>query len=129
MLPFAITLRPGAPIYEQVIFAVTRAIVTGELHAGDPFPSVRALSQALKINPNTAHKIVASLIEQRILTARPGIGTVIAEPRVPGPAGRRELLEHEAEHLVVHAKQAGLTLQEVLAAIRQHWTPKSRRAG
>ena len=55
-----------------MIYAVTRAVVTGELKPGDPFPSVRSLSQNLKINPNTAHRIVAALIERGLLVVRPG---------------------------------------------------------
>ena len=50
-----------------------------QLRQGDPFPSVRALSKALKINPNTAHKVVQHLIQERWLEVRPGIGTVVAE--------------------------------------------------
>ena len=81
MPQFSISLRSGVPIYEQVIYAVTRAIVNGEMQPGDPFPSVRALSQELKINPNTSHKIVAALIERGLLAVRPGIGTVVSSSR------------------------------------------------
>ena len=56
------------------------------MRAGDPFPSVRALSQALKINPNTAHKVVGqTLTDEGLLAVRPGIGTVVADAR---PAAR-----------------------------------------
>ena len=92
MLPFSISLRSGTPIHEQVVYAVRRAVVTGQLRAGDPFPSVRALSQALKINPNTAHKIIGTLTEEGLLAVRPGIGTVVAEARPGGSAGRRTIL-------------------------------------
>ena len=51
MLPFSISLRTGSPVSEQVIYAVTRAAVSGELQPGDPFPSVRALSQELENQP------------------------------------------------------------------------------
>ena len=61
MLPFTVEFRPGEPVYEQVMYAVKKAIVLGQLGPGDRFPSVRALSQELRINPNTAHKIVAAL--------------------------------------------------------------------
>ena len=121
MLPFSISLKPGVPIYQQVIYAVTRAVVTGQLRAGDAFPSVRALSQELKINPNTAHKIVASLVEDGLLEVRPGIGTVVGEGRQATAAGRRLLLEHDAERLVVDSSRAGLALEDVIAAIRRHW--------
>lgn len=127
MLPFSITLRGGVPIYEQVIYAVTRAVVTGQLRPGDPFPSVRTLSQELKINPNTAHKIVAALTESGLLTVRLGIGTVVSEARQQGSAVRKTLLEQETERLVVEARQAGLTLQDVLGAIRKHWGATVRR--
>jgi GntR family transcriptional regulator len=130
VLPFSISLKSGVPIYQQVIYAVTRAVVTGQLRAGDPFPSVRTLSQELKINPNTAHKIIASLVEDGLLEVRPGIGTVVGEGRQGTAAARRLLLERDAERLVVDASRAGLSLQDVLAAIRRHWGPtleKGRR--
>src|SRR5436305_974798 len=54
MLPFSIDLKAGLPVAEQILFAVKKAVVGGQLVAGDKFPSVRVLSQELKINPNTA---------------------------------------------------------------------------
>jgi GntR family transcriptional regulator len=129
VLPFTITLRPGVPIHEQVVYAVTRAVVNGQLRPGDAFPSVRTLGQELRINPNTAHKIVATLIEQRLLEVRPGIGTVVLGARDGGAEERREVLEQQAERLVVDARRAGLSLHDVLAAIRRHWTRTVRRTG
>jgi GntR family transcriptional regulator len=127
MLPFTVSLRAGVPIYEQVIFAVTKAAVSGQLRPGDPFPSVRALSQELKINPNTAHKIVAALIEQGLLSVQPGIGTVVADGR-PTAAARQLVIETDAERLVVEARRAGLSLADVVAAIRRHWRDTDSRA-
>ena len=129
MPPFSISLRTGLPIYEQVIYAVTRAVVSGELKPGDPFPSVRALSQDLKINPNTAHKIVAALIERGLLVVRPGIGTVVSSERPESSADQRAILDEEAERLVVEAKRAGLSLQDVITSVRTHWTKTVRRVG
>ena len=122
MLPFSISLRTGLPIHEQVIYAVTRAVVSGQLRAGDSFPSVRVISQELKINPNTAHRIVASLVEDGLLVVRPGIGTTVADVRALSAGTRRQVLEDDGERLVVAARRAGLSLQEVLTAVRRHWT-------
>jgi len=129
MPPFAISIRTGVPIYEQVIYAVTRAVVNGELKPGDAFPSVRSLSQDLKINPNTAHKIVAALIERGLLVVRPGIGTVVSTAPPATATARQSVLDDEAERLVVEARRAGLSLQDVLASIRAHWTRTIRRTG
>jgi len=125
MLPFSISLRAGLPIHDQVVYAVTRAIVTGQLAPGDAFPSVRALSQELGINPNTAHKIVATLTGEGLLAVRPGVGTVISEAAT---GARQAMPDDEIERLVIQARRAGLTLQDLLAAVRRHWTssrPKS----
>jgi DNA-binding transcriptional regulator YhcF (GntR family) len=121
MLPFSIALRDGVPVYEQVVYAVTRAIVGGQLRPGDVFPSVRTLSQELKINPNTAHKIVAALVEQGLLVVRPGIGTEVADGKRGSTAVRRTSLEQDAERLAVSAKRAGFVLDDVVAAIRRQW--------
>jgi GntR family transcriptional regulator len=129
MLPFTITLRAGEPIFDQVVYAVTRAVAKGQLQTGDAFPSVRTLSQQLGINPNTAHKIVAALTDQGVLIVRPGIGTVVAAPCVADSAARKALLETEAERLVVESRHAGLSLQELLEAVRRHWARTIRRAG
>ena len=67
MIPFRVTFRAGVSLFEQVVYASTRAMVSGQLRPGDPFPSVRALSKELKINPNTAHKIVAHLVNEGLL--------------------------------------------------------------
>jgi GntR family transcriptional regulator len=126
LLPFSISLRDGVPVYEQVIYAVTRAIVGGQMRQGDVFPSVRSLSQELKINPNTAHRIVAALIDQGLLVVRPGIGTEVAALARSAAAGGRARFEQEAERLTVTARHAGLSINDVIAAIRRQWARLTR---
>jgi GntR family transcriptional regulator len=122
VLPFSIVLQTGTPIHEQVVYAVRRAVVTGQLRAGDSFPSVRALSMALKINPNTAHRIVSTLTDEGLLLVRRGVGTVFDETCLRGGAARRATLEDETERLVVQARRAGISLRDLLAAIKRHWS-------
>jgi len=120
-LPFSVDLRPGRPLHDQVVFAVTKAVVTGQLAPGDAFPSVRALSQELRINPNTAQKIVGTLVERGLLESRPGIGTVVGAWRPAPTPARRALLASHVDRLTVEAKQLGMTLTEVLDTIRRAW--------
>ena len=121
MVPFRVTFRAGASIFEQVVYASIKAMVSGQLRPGDPFPSVRALSKELKINPNTAHKIVAHLVNEGLLETRPGIGTVVAVLPDSTRKERTQLLGHEIEELVVEAKRLGLDLDEVTGAVARHW--------
>ena len=114
MPPFSISLRSGVPIYEQVIYAVTRAIVNGELQPGDPFPSVRALepgsedqSQHVAQDRGGAHR------------ARTCSTCARASAQSSRPPGRRRHPTGEAcsttKRSVSSSKRgaAGLSLQEV----------------
>ena len=121
MLPFNVTLQTGQPVSEQVVYAVKRAVVAGQLRPGDAFPSVRALSQELRINPNTAHKIVAALTAEGLLEVRPGIGTLVAEAPAASREQRRQFLADEVEALVVEARKYGLELGDVQDAVAKQW--------
>ncbi len=121
MIPFRVSFRPGVSIYEQVVYAAKKAIVSGLLRPGAAFPSVRALSTELKINPNTAHKVVAELTAQGLLEVMPGIGTTVAKPQSATAAERKRLLGGDVERLVVEAKKLGLELDLVLEAVTEHW--------
>lgn len=114
-------LRPGQSIFDQVVFAATKAFVSGEMRPGDAFPSVRTLAGDLKIHPNTAHKAVQYLVQEGWLVVRPGIGTVVAEPPAVRSGDRQRLLSHEVEQLVVEAKRVGLDLKDVVGAIERRW--------
>jgi GntR family transcriptional regulator len=125
--PFKLTLTPGKSIFDQVVFAATRAILSRAVQPGQDFPSVRGLAADLKIHPNTAHKVIQHLIQERWLEVRPGIGTVVAEPPKARAGDRQRLLKEEVEQLVVEAKRVGADLDEVIDAIKQGW--KNMRGG
>lgn len=121
MIPFRLTFDPGVSIYEQVVYAAKKAVVSGQMRPGDPFPSVRALSKALKINPNTAHKVVTQLVLEGIVEIRPGFGAVVASPSPSTAAERSGLLKKELEQLVVEAKKLGLEMDDLVDAMAEHW--------
>src|SRR5437867_4018683 len=118
---FRFSLRPGQSIFEQVVFAAKKAFISGEFRPGQAFPSVRALAAELKIHPNTAHKVVQHLIQERLLEVRPGIGTVVAEMPEARAGDKKRLLQQEVEQLVVEAQRVGLELAEVVQAIEAQW--------
>lgn len=122
MLPFPCTLTPGESPAKQVVYAATRAVVAGIMPPGAPFPSVRELSQALRINPNTAHKVVQELVRTGVLQVLPGVGTVVAEAPAASPAERHALLSTAVEQLVVEARRLGVEEQELHEAIAAKWS-------
>ena len=70
---------------------------------------------------NTAHKIVAQLVSDGLLETRPGIGNVVAARPDSTRKERTQLLGREVEQLVVEAKRLGITRDDILASIVQHW--------
>jgi GntR family transcriptional regulator len=122
VIPFRLSFQPGVALYEQVVYAARKAVISGQMRPGDPFPSVRVLSSALKINPNTAHKVITHLVNEGLLEVRPGTGTVVAQPSRSTAAERTHLLDNELEHLVVEARKLGMKIDDVIGALKAHWT-------
>ncbi len=129
MIPFRVDLRPGASIYEQVIFAATKAIISGRMRPGEIFPSVRLLSRELKINPNTAHKVIAHMISTGQIEVRPGVGTIIAPRQASTRAQKSSLLDENLEQLVVEGMRLGIELQDIQEALEKHWKRLDQKGG
>lgn len=121
MLNFSITLKPGEPVYKQVIFAVKKAVVTGQLVPGDRFPSIRQISQELRINPNTVQKVVKGLTDEGVLQTEPGVGTVVARSPEASRAQKRQLLEEQLGRVVVEARRLALAKADVIEAVNDLW--------
>ena len=121
MLPFPIVIQPGESPVRQVVFAASKAILAGVMRPGDPFPSVRDLSEALKLHPNTVQKVVAELVRDGFLAVRPGVGTIVtAGPRAPDPDRLRGLGD-SVEQLVVEARRLGLGREALVDAVDASW--------
>src|SRR5580658_2984120 len=122
MLPFSIELKAGLPVSEQILFAVKRSVVAGQMRPGDKFPSVRVLSQELRINPNTAHKVIAALVSEGVLVTTPAVGSIVAAREPGGRRDRAEFLGADLERLVVEAKKLGLSLEDVQDGLATQWS-------
>jgi len=121
VISFRVDFRPGISLYEQIVYAAKKAMIARQIRPGDEFPSVRTLSRELKINPNTAHKVITHLIAAGLLETRPGIGTVVAALPEARNTERTQLLGHEVEQLVVEAKKLGIGLDDLFSSISAQW--------
>jgi GntR family transcriptional regulator len=118
---FAIELKAGAPIYEQVLYAARKSLLSGELKPGDGFPSVREIAGHLRINPNTVQKALMALKAEGLVETVPGIGNRVCRRPQATAADRAALLEDELEALVLRARQLKLGRAELESALRTHW--------
>lgn len=119
MLPFRFHLLDGVPVSDQLVKAVQRAVLTGELAAGEKFPSVRVLAQELKISPTTAHKAMLELRDAGFLATRPGAGMVVVKPAGASRENLAAQLAPACRDLIRHATQLGLSAEETLEALRR----------
>lgn len=76
---FDIDLKSNLPIYEQIINQVKEYILKGYFKSGDPLPSVRKLSTAIDVNPNTISKAYQELERQGVIVTVRGKCTFIAD--------------------------------------------------
>jgi len=119
MLPFIIQIQDGLPVSDQIVQAVRKAMLTKQMAVGDIFPSVRTLSQELRISPTTAHKVVATLKDAGYLASRPGIGMVVRTPELPDRPERLDHLQPLCRQLLQEAGDLHLNFDDVVEALRR----------
>jgi GntR family transcriptional regulator len=62
------------PIYEQITAQVVYAVAAGALEPGALIPSVRALAERLRVNPNTVARAYQELEREGVVASRRGLG-------------------------------------------------------
>jgi len=135
VIPFRVQFRSGISLFEQIVYASKRAMVSGQLRPGDPFSIRSRLEQRTQDqSKHQRHKIVAYLVNEGLLETRPGIGTVVAVLPDSSRKERTQLLGHEIEELVVEAKRLGIEQDDMpridhrtLAASGRHGSAFARQ--
>ncbi|MFG2417105.1 GntR family transcriptional regulator [Streptomyces goshikiensis] len=87
------TERTQAP-YARIAAELRGRIERGELRPGDRVPSTRAITQRWGVAMATASKVLATLGQEGLVRAVPGVGTVVAARPATGQ-GRRPAAEDD----------------------------------
>lgn len=122
------SLAEGSPIYSQIIRFIKAGIVAGTISDGDEFPSRRALSALLGVNPNTIQKACRLLEEEGLLQSRMGAKSYIAVTAAEAEAIRVQLLEEDALALVEAIRRMGVSREEAKALLERLWDEAERRS-
>ncbi|HOD51666.1 MAG TPA: GntR family transcriptional regulator [Candidatus Hydrogenedentes bacterium] len=114
----SIDINSSVAVYVQIENQVQFAIAAGKLKAGDQLPSVRELSERLRVNPNTVAKAYRDLEVMGLLYTRRGMGVFVnkgIEVKCREECRRRTL---EGLHCIVaEAKIAGMECDELVEAV------------
>jgi GntR family transcriptional regulator len=116
-LQFFIDPRAARPIYGQIMDEVRRLIVTGELKADDPLPSVRQLAADLRLNHNTIVQAYRELEREEAVYVRRGQGTFVAAQRAP-QVQRERVIAEVAERAAADARRHGIAVEELVDALQ-----------
>jgi DNA-binding transcriptional regulator YhcF (GntR family) len=76
----------AAPPYQRIAGEIAARIAAGDLAPGDRIASTRQLTAQYGIAMATATKVLATLREQGLVRAMPGVGTVVAAQARPADA-------------------------------------------
>ena len=107
------------PIYEQLMDQIKNAIIQGDLKDGDPLPSVRSLSNQLKISALTVKKAYDRLEEERFVKTIHGKGTfVLATNREMAKEAHYKYIEDELSKVIERAKNIGMKNEELMELVQ-----------
>jgi GntR family transcriptional regulator len=111
----------GIPVYRQIINQACAAVGAGVFKPGDQLPTIRALSEHLKVNPNTVAKAYRELELKGIIVSERGSGSFIqAPPAAPARAReKRARMEDLYHRLLGDAASSGVTESELLSFIKE----------
>lgn len=102
------------PVYEQVVEQIKNEIIQESLKAGEPLPSVRALSGELKISALTVKKAYDRLEEEGFIVTVHGKGSFVENTdRQLAIEARRKAVEDDLAKAVLKAKAVGMDNNEI----------------
>ena len=117
-----IALSPSHPdpMYKQVTDQVKDAIATGDLKPNDRLPSVRELSEALKVSAITIKRAYLDLETEGYILTRAGLGSFVADVSLDALRARKlDELRTEMMRIVRTAARFGITREDVVQLARQ----------
>ncbi|MGN0133828.1 MAG: GntR family transcriptional regulator [Anaerotignum sp.] len=128
MLDFKkLELNPSEPVYLQIVSFVKRQIFIGTVEQGESLPSRREMAALLKINPNTVQKAFRLLEEEGLVVTPPNAVSILHWDEEIFAAIQKELTAGLVVDFVAQAKANGLTLDMVMALLKDAWAKGDER--
>ncbi|MBW0253074.1 MULTISPECIES: GntR family transcriptional regulator [unclassified Cellulomonas] len=110
------------PIYVQIADQIRQDVLRGDLQPEEQVMSTTQYATTFRINPATAAKAFAQLVDDGILYKRRGVGMFVA-PGAPDrlrAEGRETFFAETVDPVADHARALGIPLEDVIARLRAH---------
>ncbi len=108
MIDFHLDGRSGVSPYQQIVRQVRHALRLCLLREGDQLPTVKEVVAQLAINPNTVLKAYRELEHERLVVARPGLGTFVTRTLSDETLSAHAPLRRDLRRWVTKARLSGL---------------------
>ncbi len=103
------------PIYRQILLQLKHMVLTGELKAGEPLPSIRMLAKELQISVITTKRAYEELEKEGFIETVSGKGSFVSQQNSElVREGRLRTVEEKLAEAVQAAQFAGLSLGEII---------------
>lgn len=111
----------GSPIFHQLADQICSDVLSGAHAEGDKVPSINELAVFYRINPATANRAVAQLVDKGVLVKQRGIGMFVAEGarRLIAAERRSQLVDKHVAPLVAEATALGMDTESLIQLIRE----------
>jgi GntR family transcriptional regulator len=119
---WTVEFHSGIPVYKQIINRITEAVSRGVLGEGDQLPTIRAVHEALNVNPNTVAKAYRELELKGVIRAEQGSGCYISPPRAEPRLTKKEKkarMELLLSRLAAEASSQGIRMEELMEYIQE----------
>lgn len=125
---FHLNFKSPKPVYLQLVDQVKSAAASGVLRAGEPLPSIRPLSEELRVNRNTVAKAYTQLEAEGVIETQAGRGCFLKAAASPlKKDARRHLLIDELDHIIVQAHHLQISRPELVDLVRERFDAMASR--
>ena len=110
------------PIYHQIAEAIRGEILSGALQEEDQVMSTTQYATTYRINPATAAKAFAQLVDEGVLYKRRGVGMFVAAGAAATLRGQRRsaFFTERLDPVLREAELLGLTAQDLTDYLATH---------
>lgn len=102
------------PIYEQIYNQIKKSILSDEISAGYPLPSMRQLAKELDVSVITTKRAYEELEKSGLIYSVVGKGSFVSEQNLEMIIERkRKIIEEQLTIAIQNSKEIGLELHEI----------------
>lgn len=107
------------PIYLQIIDELKLEIISGKLSVNEKLPSVRDLSQMLKVNPNTLQKALAELEKEGLIYTERTNGKFVTQDKSIISSIKNEIIESKIAQFYEDMLKIGIQKEDIIKYLKE----------